>query len=245
MDHKDKFKKNLESLKSGVEVSSTPLNLFEDLSKQYETEIQNNISLNFKRNLKKNFKKIKENNCQLFDNVQNVKIENLDIKEDLIEKSILSISKENLQKTKITENYTNLFSQPDSNPDFSLQLLQNKVKFLENWITKISLTGPGGGAGQVYELDFPTRTVYSNTFISGTDYYIGVNSNTKTYITLPLIGENVYDGRKIVIKDESGHASLTPIKIVGTIDNDSNGAEIRSDNCSLQLIYNNKSWRII
>jgi hypothetical protein len=49
----------------------------------------------------------------------------------------------------------------------------------------------------------------------------------------------------VVIKDESGHAQLTPIAIVGNIDNDPNGAEIRINNGAVQLVYHNNGWRII
>ena len=56
---------------------------------------------------------------------------------------------------------------------------------------------------------------------------------------------NIENGRVVVIKDESGHAQLTPIKIVGTIDNDPNGAEIRINNGAVQLLYSNGQWRII
>lgn len=123
--------------------------------------------------------------------------------------------------------------------------LELKVKYLEQWISRIAATGPGGGAGQVYNLDYPTKSVTGDYTIGRKDYYIGVSSAVKTYITLPITGSNLKDGRVLIVKDESGHAQLTPIKLVGTIDNDPNGAEIRINNGAVQLVYHNGCWRIV
>lgn len=138
------------------------------------------------------------------------------------------------------------FQQPQ--PDLvskNVEDIRNKIKFLEQAIGRIAATGPGGGAAEIYNLDMPTKTVTSDYTIGRKDYYIGVNHNVKTYITLPTTGSNVKNGRIVVIKDESGHAQLTPIKIVGMIDNDPNGAEIRINNGAVQLLYSNGQWRII
>ena len=137
------------------------------------------------------------------------------------------------------------FQQPQPAPVApDLRDITNKLKFLEQAIGKIAATGPGGGAGEIYNLDMPSRTVTGDYTIDRKDYYIGVNCDVKSYITLPTSGRNLKNGRVIVIKDESGHAQLTPIKIIGTIDNDPNGAEIRINNGALQLIYRD-GWRII
>lgn len=138
------------------------------------------------------------------------------------------------------------FQQP--NPDTvskDVDDIRAKIKFLEQAIGRIAATGPGSGAAEIYNLDMPTKTVTGDYTIGRKDYYIGVNHNVKTYITLPEVGSNVKNGRVVVIKDESGHAQLTPIKIVGTIDNDPNGAEIRINNGAVQLLYSNGQWRII
>lgn len=123
--------------------------------------------------------------------------------------------------------------------------VNDKIKFLERWIGQIQNTGPGSGAAEIYNLDLPTKHVTGDYTIGRKDYYVGVNADVKTYITLPEIGSNVKDGRVVIIKDESGHAQLTPIKIVGIVDNDPNGAELRINNGALQLIYSNGCWRII
>lgn len=138
------------------------------------------------------------------------------------------------------------FQQP--NPDTvdpNIRAVQDKLKFLEQAIGRIAATGPGSGAAEIYNLDLPTKTVTGDYTIGRKDYYIGVNNSVKTYITLPTSGSNVKNGRVVVIKDESGHAQLTPIKIVGTIDNDPNGAEIRINNGAVQLLYSDGQWRII
>lgn len=138
------------------------------------------------------------------------------------------------------------FQQPEPDKvDPNLRAIQDKMKFLEQAIGRIAATGPGGGAGEIYNLDMPTRTVTGDYTIARKDYYIGVNCNVKSYITLPTPGSNIKNGRIVVIKDESGHAQLTPIKIIGTIDNDPNGAEIRINNGAVQLLYSNGQWRIV
>lgn len=138
------------------------------------------------------------------------------------------------------------FQQPDPEKvDPNITAIRDKLKFLEQAIGRIAATGPGGGAGEIYNLDMPTRQVTGDYTIGRKDYYVGVNGDVKTYITLPTPGQNLKNGRVVVIKDESGHAQLTPIKIIGTIDNDPNGAEIRINNGALQLLYRDGSWRII
>lgn len=140
------------------------------------------------------------------------------------------------------------FSEPKK-PEVDLaremDTLSKKFKFLEQWVGKINNAGPGSGVAEIYNLDIPARTVTGDYHIGRKDYYIGVNCDVKSYIHLPVEGENLKTGRVVVVKDESGHAQLTPIKIVGTIDNDPNGAEIRINNGALQLLYSNGSWRII
>lgn len=137
------------------------------------------------------------------------------------------------------------FQQPDPEVvDPNFRALQDKIKFLEQAIGKIAATGPGSGAAEIYNLDMPARQVTGDYTINRKDYYVGVNCDVKSYITLPTTGRNLKNGRVVVIKDESGHAQLTPIKIVGTIDNDPNGVEIRINNGAIQLIYRD-GWRII
>jgi transcription termination factor Rho len=102
------------------------------------------------------------------------------------------------------------------------------------------MSASGGGAASVLQLDFPVRTVTSNYTINRHDYYIGVNHTEVIGITL----SNPFPGRKIVIKDETGYAQLVPINIIGVVDNDAEGAQLRINNGALTLIYNN-GWRVI
>lgn len=265
MDFKESFKKNLKSVKEGLEFSSNPSSLFEGLSSELGSEIESNKVLKFKKSLRESVKGLKVNRkpFDLFDELPKEataieliredtieEIEYLDlepivnINQNLILNAVESITKEESSKPKeevITE-YTNLFSQPNSKLETTeIKLLQKKLKFLEDWVTKISMTGPGGGAGDAVSLSYPVTIVDSDYTMNRKDYCLLVDPSVKTYINLPP----AYDERRIIIKDISGHAHLTPIHINGTIDNDSNGAEIRVKYASLQLIYKNDSWWII
>lgn len=87
----------------------------------------------------------------------------------------------------------------------------------------------------------PTLIVTSNYIVTNDDYYIGVqSSNEQILITLP---DTFVNGKEIIVKDESGNASLLPIKLIGTIDNDPSGAEIAINNGSISMI-NRNGWRI-
>lgn len=88
----------------------------------------------------------------------------------------------------------------------------------------------------------PTTLVTTSTYtVTTTDDYVGVNYNGPVTITTP---STTYNGRVIVVKDESGNCSTNPITINGNIDNDAGGAILKIDNGALQLIYRN-GWRII
>jgi len=140
-------------------------------------------------------------------------------------------------------NTPSMFVQP--NPptvDRDIKSIQNKLKLIEGWVSKISMTGPGGGAGEIYNLDMPTRVVTTSSYTVGRkDYYIGVNYAGTTTITLPSI---VGQGRYIIIKDESGRCSQYPIIVQGNVDNDPNGFILKIDNGGIQMIYRD-GWRIV
>lgn len=166
---------------------------------------------------------------------------------DLISAAVKSISKEEELKSKepIPEDYTNLLSNPEvQKTDPTIKALQTKLKFLEEWVSKISMTGPGGGSGSILDLDKPTKTVYTDYTLDRKDYYVGVDCPEECHITLPLMGNNVYNGRTVVVKDESGNCANNPIHILGDIDNDEGGAILQMNNGALQFIYNN-GWKII
>ena len=123
-----------------------------------------------------------------------------------------------------------------------MDAIRGKLKFLEQWISKVSMAGPGGGAGSVAKLDHETKLITTNTYnISTKDYYIGVNYAGPVTITLPTI---INDGKMYIIKDESGHCSTNNITVQGTVDNDAGGFILAQDNGGIQLIYRN-GWRIV
>jgi len=135
------------------------------------------------------------------------------------------------------------FQQPDPllvAPD--VNSIQKKIRYLEQWLGKISLTGPGGGAGSAQTLDRATKLITSPYYeITTKDYYVGVNYNDPVTIVLPTAVNN---GTEYIIKDESGNAKHNPITVIGTVDNDVDGFILRISNGAVQLLYRN-GWRIV
>ena len=154
----------------------------------------------------------------------------------LIDKASEFITKE----LKIEENS---YQQPDVPPTAqSFKEVTRKLKYLEEWVAKISLTGPGGGAGDVINLDHPVTVVNSDYTLTRRDYYVGVNANSVVNITIP---DNIaFPGRRIIIKDESGRCSKYPIIVSGNVDNDPGGFILKINNGAIQMIYRN-GWRIV
>lgn len=96
--------------------------------------------------------------------------------------------------------------------------------------------------------DVVTTHLYSTTLVTSSsytatteDHYIGVNYTGVCTITLPTSTSN---GEMLIIKDESGNASINPIKVLGNVDNDPGGFTLGIDNGSISLIYRN-GWRIV
>lgn len=159
-------------------------------------------------------------------------------------KTLADLSAEHITKEVKLEEKADSYQQPDASVTVrNIEDVKRKIKYLEDWISKISLTGPGGGAGDIINLDMPTKLVTGDYTITRRDYYVGVNCDVKANITLPD-PSTIVDGREVIIKDESGHAQLTPIKVLGTVDNDPYGFEIRINNGSVTLIYRD-GWRIV
>lgn len=158
------------------------------------------------------------------------------VTETLIDRAVTHIAKE--VKSEETS-----YQQPDADlTGRSVNDIRKKLKFLEDWISKISLTGPGGGAGDVINLDHPVRVVSNNYTLTRRDFYVGVNAISTVTITIPdAIG---FPGRMIIIKDESGNCSSNPITVSGTVDNDAGGFILAQDNGGIQMIYR-EGWRIV
>jgi hypothetical protein len=124
-----------------------------------------------------------------------------------------------------------------------MDAVTKKLRFLEQWIGKVSMAGPGGGAGDSVSLTNYTTLVADSTYaVKRKDHYIGVNYAGAVTITMPTF--DVVQGRIIIIKDESGQASTNPITVQGTIDNDAGGFILQMNNGAIQMIYRN-GWRII
>jgi hypothetical protein len=180
------------------------------------------------------------------------------------------------QYNKLFKTKVDLFNQPNV-PKVSpeMKAITDKLQYMENWISKISAAGPGGGEVNLRWLDdidrpsiydgrylryndtsrkfefaevnphdivFTTHLVTTPAYsINNDDYYVGVNYAGPVTITLPVTPSS---GRMIIIKDESGHASINPIAVIGTVDNDTGGFILQLDNGGIQMIYRN-GWRIV
>lgn len=125
--------------------------------------------------------------------------------------------------------------------------MEDHYKTFLNRIQQQLSTLGGGGEANITFLDTPTTIVNSSSYeVKTKDYYIGVNYAGVVTITLP----KPTDGKRIVVKDESGQASwnnrhirIVPFSSSDTIDNQ-DAAIIQIDNGSLTFIYRG-GWRII
>jgi hypothetical protein len=136
------------------------------------------------------------------------------------------------------------FKQPDPilvEPD--IVSIQKKIKFLEQWLGKISAYGPGGGASDTSNFTSYTRLIDTPSYsVARKDFYMGVNYNGPVTINLP--SGYIEPGRNLIIKDESGNCKHNPITVSGNIDNDPDGFTLKINNGAIQLIYRN-GWRIV
>lgn len=155
------------------------------------------------------------------------------------------VVKEVIKEVVVEKEVTNKdsFQQPAPQPvDPNIAGIIKKMQFLEQAIGRIAAHGPGGGAGDVINLDHQTTLVTTPTYTVGRkDYYVGINYAGAVTITLPT---NVKNGRYIIIKDESGRCSKFPIIVQGNVDNDPDGFILRIDNGGIQMIYRD-GWRIV
>lgn len=157
--------------------------------------------------------------------------------------SLVDAAVQHIAKEAKLEEKADSYQQPNAElPARSINDIRKKIKFLEDWISKISITGPGGGAGDVINLDHPVKLVTGDYTLNRKDYYVGVNAAFTVNITIPdSIG---HPGRRIIIKDESGRCSRFPIVVAGNVDGDPGGFILRIDNGAIQMIYR-EGWRIV
>lgn len=263
MDFKKEFQNKLKEQTKGLDIQkSSPLSLFDQINEEYNSEINRNPILKFKKTLSESKNEVTKNASisGLFELLEQTKeefqelneeelsevlIEEVFFEEELPTKDLISLAMDSISKeesSKFVQENTNLFSQPDSKkPDPNIKALQSKLKMLEDWVVKISMAGPGGGSGSILDIDTPITITDGDYTMNRTDYCLFVNPSEKVYINLPP----AHDQRKVIIKDISGHAQLTPIHINGTVEGDVDGAEIRVNYASLQLIYYRNSWWVI
>ena len=164
-------------------------------------------------------------------------------KTETTELTLAERAAEHITKEVKLEEKADSYQQPDAAVSIrNIEDVKRKIKYLEDWIAKISLTGPGGGAGDVINLDHPVKVVTGDYTLTRKDYYVGVNANTQVHITIPT--SIAFPGRRIIIKDESGRCSKFPIIVSGNVDNDPGGFILRINNGAIQMIYR-EGWRIV
>lgn len=165
-------------------MNSSLSSLFEELSNEIKKEQETNILFKFKKNLSESVYEIKQRNDidgfnpfisyttnstskSIYDEPQNLNEEIFIINDEIEDKDFVSsivqsISKEESNR-KIKEN-TDLFNQPNVKIlDPNIKSIQNQLKHLEDWISKISMTGPGSGEVNFRWLDDVNRDTIGNT----------------------------------------------------------------------------------
>lgn len=136
---------------------------------------------------------------------------------------------------------------PLNQPFVTKKEMEDHYKLFLNRIQQQLSTLGGGGEANITFLDTPTKLITSSSYsVKNKDYYIGVNYEGISTITLPSPTE----GKRIVVKDESGRASwnnrhirVVPLNASDNIDGE-DAAIIQIDHGSLTFIYR-EGWRII
>lgn len=189
------------------------------------------------------------------------KQESVDIRVPVVEETVSNELPDTFQELLEAETISNLptpkpavvqepaMAVAQEKPNLFMQQMQKEMQMLRKMIEEsqhrqsiYQPTYSGGGADSMTNIDRPIRNVVSNYTPTTRDWYIGVGQRNEIItITLPIAIKN---GREYVIKDEAGIAQLVPIRIVGTIDTDPEGIELRINYGSVTLLYNN-GWRII
>jgi len=164
-----------------------------------------------------------------------------------IETKTESLAERAARAIKLNENSYQQPVAPAVDPKLSSVI--KKLQYLEQWISKVSVAGPGGGESSQAGLYMPIRAVTTNSYtVTSKDYYIGVNYSGAVTIYLPIA---MNPGRKFVVKDELGEASRgtnrhITIMSAGSdkIDNQDR-AILAFDYGSLTFVYRPGNWRVI
>lgn len=143
------------------------------------------------------------------------------------ENDLVKIASEHITKT--SENYTNFFSQPNvKKVDPSLKSLQSKVKYLEDWLAKVSLTGPGSG-----EVNFKYLDDVNKSTIGDTDKVLRYNPSDKTFFFGQLSGDQ---GPIRSLQFDQNGPGITPVPGMISWNNDKDCLDVfQYDNTTLQV----------
>jgi len=249
-DFSDVFKNKLKKKTEELDYSSSS-NFLEQISEELKTEIENNKVLQFKKSLAKTSKetkqKILESEVNIFSSFESVEIiknetveplieevvspteKQTEPKQDFISSVVNSITKEETNKIK---EHTDLFNQPNVKlVDPTVKSLQDKLKFLEDWVSKISMAGPGGGevnfrylddvnSGSIGENKYLTynqdnRKFYfdyitNNTIVNNTTF---VTSNTYSLVSTDYyVGVNSPEATTIFLQTTAQEGKIIVIK---------------------------------
>lgn len=204
--------------------------------KQKKKEIEELVSTSFDdlflKPLQEQIKPHQEQNKMTLDEVEN--------KNQIIEQSIKTLEKIKPSKDPLVPLDQKFATLEDLNRHYSL--------FLTRIQQQLSSLG-GGGETNLAFMDVPLTTVASSFYeIKYSDYYIGVNYEGAVTIVLPRADR---EGKKYVIKDESGNASKGTNRYItilpsgnDTIDN-RDRAILAYDYGSLTFIWKDNSWRVV
>jgi hypothetical protein len=106
-------------------------------------------------------------------------------------------------------------------------------------------TGPQGptGSSGFHSVNLVTSASYSIVLNDVPTQYFGIShSSTSVNITIP---DYTSDGKVVIVKDESGNASIFPITVNASKIDQSNQAIIALDNGSITMMWRVNNWWII
>jgi hypothetical protein len=134
------------------------------------------------------------------------------VTESLIERAATHISKE----VKLEENS---YQQPDADlSSRSVLDLRKKIKFLEDWVSKISLTGPGGGSYWLYDLGDTNYNIVKTPSNEDVLTFNSANAKWEVSNVTNLLGTR-YHGSYYDMTTQTANATSTPYFVrIGTVD---------------------------
>ena len=132
--------------------------------------------------------------------------------QSLIERAVTHISKE----VKLEENS---YQQPDADlSSRSVLDLRKKIKFLEDWVSKISLTGPGGGSYWLYDLGDTNYNIVKTPNNEDVLTFNSANAKWEVSNVTNLLGTRYY-GSYYDMTTQTANATSTPYFVrIGTVD---------------------------